>query len=175
MLNIEKAFIRCVDTSPEKVIFVASNQQLTHLASFWADSQKFCIICVDPTFVGPCQGTLKTYPQLQLLTKKGEQLVMMSPAIIHARKEYVSHFHLPSKLIQHKSSLNKIILVGIPAGSKKCKSICEVAEKQENQVILYPKSRGMDTCRDLQKVCNRRHVLPDEHETTRINFFPRTK
>ena len=29
---------------------------------------------------------------------------MMDPAIIHARKEYVSHFNLPSKLIQLKSS-----------------------------------------------------------------------
>ena len=37
---------------------------------------------------------------------------MMGPAIIHARKEYVSHFNFPSKLVQHKSSLNKIILVG---------------------------------------------------------------
>ena len=37
---------------------------------------------------------------------------MMGPAIIHARKKYVSHFNLPSKLIQHMSSLNKIILVG---------------------------------------------------------------
>ena len=37
---------------------------------------------------------------------------MMGPAIIHERKEYVSHFNLPSKLIQHMSSLNKIILVG---------------------------------------------------------------
>ena len=32
MLNIEKAFIRSVDTSPEKVIFVALNQLLTDLA-----------------------------------------------------------------------------------------------------------------------------------------------
>ena len=37
---------------------------------------------------------------------------MMGPEIIQARKEYVSYFNLPSKLIQHKSSLNKIILVG---------------------------------------------------------------
>ena len=36
---------------------------------------------------------------------------MMDPAIIHARKEYVSYSNLPIKLIQHKSSLNKIILV----------------------------------------------------------------
>ena len=44
--------------------------------------------------------------QLQSLTKKGE------PAIIHARKEYVSHFNLPCKLMQGQSSLDKIILVG---------------------------------------------------------------
>ena len=37
---------------------------------------------------------------------------MLDPAIIHARKEYVSHFNLSSKLMQIKSSLNKIILVG---------------------------------------------------------------
>ena len=37
---------------------------------------------------------------------------MMDPAIIHARKEYASHFNLPRKLIQNKSSLNKIILAG---------------------------------------------------------------
>ena len=52
MLNVEKAFIRSVDTSPEKVIFVASSQ---HLARFCTDSRKFCIIGVDPTYnVGPC-------------------------------------------------------------------------------------------------------------------------
>ena len=55
MLNIEKAFIRSVDTLPEKVIFVASNQQLTDLAGFCTDPRKFCIIGVDPTCnVGPC-------------------------------------------------------------------------------------------------------------------------
>ena len=47
MMNKEKAFIRSVDTSPEKVIFVASNQQLTDLARFCTDPRKFCIISVD--------------------------------------------------------------------------------------------------------------------------------
>ena len=103
MLNIEKAFIISGDTSPEKVISVASNQQLTNLAD----------LHVDPTYnVGPCQGIFKTYRQSQSLTKKREQPVMIGPAIIHARKEYVSHFNLPSKLIQHKTSLNKAIPVG---------------------------------------------------------------
>ena len=37
---------------------------------------------------------------------------MMGSAIIHTRKEYVSYFNLPSKLIQCKTSLNKIIAVG---------------------------------------------------------------
>ena len=41
ILNIEKAFIRSVDTSPEKVIFVTSNQQLTDLAGFCTDPQIF--------------------------------------------------------------------------------------------------------------------------------------
>ena len=36
----------------------------------------------------------------------------MCPKIIHTRKEYVSYFNLSSELIQHKSSLNKIIAVG---------------------------------------------------------------
>ena len=55
MLNIENAFIRSVDTSPEKVIFVASNQLLTDLAGFCTDPRIFCIIGVDPTYnVGPC-------------------------------------------------------------------------------------------------------------------------
>ena len=45
MLNIEKAFIISGDTSPEKVISVASNQQLTDLADLY----------VDPTYnVGLC-------------------------------------------------------------------------------------------------------------------------
>ena len=50
MLNIEKAFIRSVDTSPEKVIFVASNQQLTDLADFCTDPRIFRIIFIDPTY-----------------------------------------------------------------------------------------------------------------------------
>ena len=37
---------------------------------------------------------------------------MMGPVIIHTRKEYVYYFNLPSKLIRHKTSLNKIIAVG---------------------------------------------------------------
>ena len=48
MLNIEKAFIKSVDISPEKVIFVASNQQLIDLAGFCTDLRKSCIIGVDP-------------------------------------------------------------------------------------------------------------------------------
>ena len=55
MLNIEKAFIRSVDISPEKVIFVASNHQLTDLAGFCTDPRKFCVIGIDPAYnVGPC-------------------------------------------------------------------------------------------------------------------------
>ena len=44
MLNIEKAFIRSIVTSPENVIFVTSNQQLRDLARFCTVPQKFCII-----------------------------------------------------------------------------------------------------------------------------------
>ena len=55
MLNIEKAFIRSIDTSSERVIFVASNQHLTDLAGFSTEPGKFCIIGFDPTYnVGPC-------------------------------------------------------------------------------------------------------------------------
>ena len=55
MLDIEKAFIKSVDTSPEKIILVASNQQLTDLVGFCTDLRKFCIVTVDPTCnVGPC-------------------------------------------------------------------------------------------------------------------------
>ena len=87
MLNIEKAFIRSVDTSPGKVLFVASNQQLTELVRFCTDPRKFCIIGDDPTYnVGPCYVTLTTYRQLQFLTKKGEHPVMMGPTVIHTRK-----------------------------------------------------------------------------------------
>ena len=46
MLNIEKAFIRSVDTSPEKVILVASNHLLTDLEGFCTEP----IIGVDPTY-----------------------------------------------------------------------------------------------------------------------------
>ena len=42
MLNIEKAFVRrSVDASPEKVIFVASNQQLTDLSDFAQTLESF--------------------------------------------------------------------------------------------------------------------------------------
>ena len=62
MLNKDKAFITSVDTSPEEVIFVATNQQLTDLAGFSRDPQKLCIIGVDPTYnVGPCYVTLTTH------------------------------------------------------------------------------------------------------------------
>ena len=55
MLNIEKAFIRSVDTFPEKVMFVASNPQLTDLAGFCTDPLNFCIIDVYPTYnAAPC-------------------------------------------------------------------------------------------------------------------------
>ena len=58
MLNIyykKKTFIKSVDTSPEKVIFVASNQQLTDSAGFCIDPRTFCITGVDHTCnVGPC-------------------------------------------------------------------------------------------------------------------------
>ena len=55
------------------------------------------------------------------------------------------------------------------AGSKKCKLISEVAEKtRESGYSVSSKSRGKELL-DLPKICNRRHVLPDEHETTRIN------
>ena len=62
MLNIEEAFIRSVDTSPEKVIFVASNKQLADLACSCKDPPKVFIIDVDPTNnIGPSYLTLTTY------------------------------------------------------------------------------------------------------------------
>ena len=71
MLNVENAFIRSVDTLPEKVTFVALNQQMTDLAGFCTDLPKFCIIGVDPKYnVGSCYIILTTYRQLQFLTKK---------------------------------------------------------------------------------------------------------
>ena len=61
------------------------------------------------------------------------------------------------------------------ADSKKCKRISEVTEKlrnaRESVYSVFCKSRGMDTFRDSQKICNRRHVLPDNHETTRFNCY----
>ena len=55
MLSIEKAFIRPIDTSPQKVVFVASNQQLKDLVGFCTGPGKFCIIGDDPTCnVAPC-------------------------------------------------------------------------------------------------------------------------
>ena len=121
MLNIEIAFIRSVGTSPEKVIFVASNQQLTNLAHFCTDPRKFCIIGVDLTYnVVPCYVALTTNRQLQFLTKKGEHPVVLVPVIIHTRKEYGSDFNLRCKLIQHKSTLNKIIAVGSDSEKNVC-------------------------------------------------------
>ena len=53
--------MRSVDTFPEIVIFVASNQQLTDLAGFCTDPRLPCIIGVDPTYnVGLCYVTLAT-------------------------------------------------------------------------------------------------------------------
>ena len=80
MKTPEKAFIRSVETSPEKVVFVASQQQLTDLAQFCTDNRKFCILGVDPTHnVGPCYVTHTTYRQLQFITANDEHPVMMGP------------------------------------------------------------------------------------------------
>ena len=46
MLNTEKTFIRSVDASPEKVIFIASNQQLTDLADFFAQTIESSVLSV---------------------------------------------------------------------------------------------------------------------------------
>ena len=50
MLKIGKVFITSVNTSSEKVLFVASNQQLTDLAGVSTDPRKFCIIVVESTY-----------------------------------------------------------------------------------------------------------------------------
>ena len=62
MLTAEKTFIRSVDTFPEKVVFIGSNQKLADLARFSTDPQNFCIVGVDPTCnVGPCYVTHTSY------------------------------------------------------------------------------------------------------------------
>ena len=47
------------------------------------------------------------------------------------------------------------------ARSQKCKSISEVAEKLRTVVKKQE---------NLQKICNRRQILPDQHEKTRKIF-----
>ena len=49
-------------------------------------------------------------------------------------------------------------------------------KKQENQVVLSLLNQGEWTLLETyKKICNRPHVLPDEHETTRINCYRRNK
>ena len=111
--EVKNIFVRTVLTSPEKIVFLSSENQLYDINRFCTNNVRFCILGIDPTYnVGPCCLTVTTYRHLHFRKNKGEHPVMIGSVLIHTRKEYFSYFHLPSLILQAQPTLRNIKVVG---------------------------------------------------------------
>jgi hypothetical protein len=122
--TMPERFVRDVGCGPEFNVFMASDTQLHDVQKFCTNAANFSILGVDTTFnIGQYYLTLTTYRHLMLLTRKGEEPVMIGPALLHQRKMYKSYFKLPAYMIQVRkitmylffifflAVFNKIILI----------------------------------------------------------------
>ena len=117
--EVKNIFARTVLTSPEKIVFLSSENQLNDINRFCTNNARFCILGIDPTEnVGPCYLTVTTYQDLHFRTNKGEHPVMIGPVLIHTRKDYSSYFHLPRLMLQAQPTLKNIKVVGSDSEKK---------------------------------------------------------
>ena len=111
--ELKNIFVRTVLTSPEKIVFLSSENQLNDINRFCTNNARFCILGIDPTYnVSLCYLTVTTYRHLHFRTNKREHLVKIGPVLIHTRKEYSSYFHLPNLMLQAQPALKNIKVVG---------------------------------------------------------------
>lgn len=83
--DISSAYIRKVQSAPEPIVILGTNEQLDDLVSFCTNSEHFGITSIDPTFdLGPFSVTTTTYEHLLLIGHHGGMHpVMIGPMMIH--------------------------------------------------------------------------------------------
>lgn len=70
--DINSAYIRKVQSTPEPIVILGTNEQLDDLVSFCTNSEHFDIMSIDPTFdLGPFSVTTTTYEHLLLISRRG--------------------------------------------------------------------------------------------------------
>ena len=99
-----------------------NDRQLNDIKRFCSSNKAISILGVDPTYnIGPCFAMITTYRHLQFLTKENVHPVMFGPTIIHTRKEYQSHFSLPSEMLRLEPNLAGMRVFGSHSEKNACK------------------------------------------------------
>ena len=128
--ELKNIFVRTVLPSPEKIVFLSSENQLNDINRFCTNNARFCILGIDPTYnVSLCYLTVTTYRHLHFRTNKREHLVKIGPVLIHTRKEYSSYFHLPCLMLQAQPTLKNIKVVEIDSEKNvylPFKTLCQI-------------------------------------------------
>ena len=94
-------FVREVRCAPEFTVFLASNRQLKEIEKYCTNAKNFSILGIDTTFnIGAFYVTVTTYRNPMLVSKNGNEPVMIGPILIHQKKNFESYFKLSSSNLQ---------------------------------------------------------------------------
>ena len=101
-------FVRLVTSAPEPMSILSTNDQLKDVVCFCTSSEECSPLCVDPTFdLGDFSVTVTSYRHLLLQhTKKGKKSpVLLSPLLVHRKKDFSSYHFFASSLVSLEPSL----------------------------------------------------------------------
>ena len=108
------AYIRKVQSAPEPIVILGTNEQLDDLVSFCTNSEHFGIMSIDPTFdLGPFSVTTTTYEHLLLISRLGSvHPVMIGPMMIHQKKEKNTYSVFVDYLFNSRPQLKNLRVLG---------------------------------------------------------------
>ena len=177
MCTLEKTdekFIRNIIVTPEKIVSLMNDRQLSDIKRFCTSNKAISILGVDSTYnIGPCFVTITTYRHLQFLTKENVHPVMLGPTIIHARKEYQSYFSLPSDMLRLEPKIAGMRVFGSDSEKKFHKQFSNLFPTAIHLLCdLHMKDNIQNKLKDLQfRNCEKEEILADTFGKKRGDYI----
>ena len=109
----KSALIRCVQVTPEPIIFLATEQQLKDVERFCTNPEMFCVLGVDATFeLCDYYMTFVTYRNPMLQTRNGNSPAIVGPGILHKTKLERSYQVLGAEIVRWHPPCAGVLALG---------------------------------------------------------------
>lgn len=120
-------FVRDVQLSNERTVFLANDQQLLDVERFCTNPELFSVFSVDATFnVAKHYFTFGTYRNLMLETQRGTNPVCVGPGVLHKRKLESSYYILPSSMVKYRPETRGVLVIGTDGEENISKALSNV-------------------------------------------------